>query len=46
MMQKTKASAIYLEKMTGIPANNIDQLNPLEYLLQDGKQFEKGAIRW
>lgn len=46
MMQKTKASASYLEKMTGIPANDIDLLEPLEYLLQDGKQYKKGVIRW
>ncbi|CAM3991083.1 AAA-like domain protein [Vibrio aerogenes CECT 7868] len=46
MMQKTRASAIYLEKMTGISAADIDQLNPLEYLLQDGKQYQKGVIRW
>lgn len=46
MMQKTRASAVYLEKMTGIPANDIEQLEPLEYLLQDGKQFKKGIIKW
>jgi DNA helicase HerA-like ATPase len=46
MMQKTKASATYLEKMTGIPADAIEQLDPLEYLLQDGKAFKKGVIRW
>lgn len=46
MMQKTRKSAAYLESMTGIPAEKIDELNPLEYLLQDGKAFEKGVIRW
>ncbi|ASA56411.1 ATPase [Vibrio gazogenes] len=46
MMQKTHTSAIYLEKMTGISADEIDRLNPLEYLLQDGKAYQKGAIRW
>jgi len=46
MMQKTFASAQYLEKMTGIAAKEIDQLNKLEYLLQDGKAFKKGVIRW
>ncbi|EGR2797605.1 DUF87 domain-containing protein [Vibrio navarrensis] len=46
MMQKTGASAQYLEKMTGIPAAEIDKLEPLEYLHQNGKGFEKGLIRW
>lgn len=46
MMQKTKASANYLEKMTGIPAHEIDQLEPLDYILQDGKQFKTGVIKW
>lgn len=46
MMQKTKASAFYLEKMTGVSAVDIDQLKPLEYLLQDGKEYQKGVIRW
>ncbi|QUM91223.1 ATP-binding protein [Moritella sp. 36] len=46
MMQKTKASAVYLERMTGIAAEAIEPLAPLEYLLQDGKEYEKGKIRW
>lgn len=46
MMQKTKASAVYLERMTGIDANAIDELDKLEYLLQDGKHYKKGKIRW
>lgn len=46
MMQKTKASAAYLEKMTGIPAVEIDNLEELEYLLQDGKAYQKGVIHW
>jgi len=46
MMQKTRASADYLEKMTGIKACDIHPLEPLEYLLQDGKAYEKGKIRW
>lgn len=46
MMQKTKASAVYLDKMTGIPANEIEKLEPLEYLLQNGKQFKTGVIKW
>lgn len=46
MMQKTRKSADYLESMTGIPAAEIDKLKPLEYLLQDGKDYQKGVIRW
>lgn len=46
MMQKTKASAIYLERMTGIPSKDIAPLEPLEYILQDGKQFKTGIIKW
>lgn len=46
MMQKTKASAVYLDKMTGIPAIEIEKLEPLEYLLQDGKKFKTGVIKW
>ncbi len=46
MMQKTTASANYLEKMTGVPAAEIDKLEPLDYLLQEGKQYTKGKIRW
>ncbi len=46
MMQKTAASAQYLDKMTGIPAREIELLDPLEYLLQDGRAFKKGKIHW
>ncbi|WP_281832885.1 ATP-binding protein [Vibrio nigripulchritudo] len=46
MMQKTDASADYLQKMTGINAKEIMGLAKLEYLLQDGKPYEKGVIRW
>ena len=46
MMQKTNASAVYLERMTGIPAAAIEPLAPLEYLLQDGKEYKKSVIRW
>ncbi|MCJ8348048.1 hypothetical protein [Moritella sp.] len=46
MMQKTNASAVYLERMTGIPAAAIEPLEPLEYLLQDGKEYKKGKIHW
>lgn len=46
MMQKTKASAVYLEKMTGIPSKYIASLEPLEYIFQDGKQFKTGVIKW
>lgn len=46
MRQKTLASAHYLEKMTGIKASDIDKLIPLEYLLQHGKEYEKGVIKW
>jgi len=46
MMQKTKASAKYLDNMTGIPAAEIEQLEPLAYLLQDGKHFKTGVIKW
>lgn len=46
MMQKTAKSALYLENLTGILAKDINNLEPLEYLLQDGKQYQKGKIRW
>ena len=46
MMQKTNASAHYLEKMTGVKALDIEKLEPLEYLLQDGKPYKKGKIHW
>lgn len=46
MMQKTTASATYLEKMTGIPAGEIEQLDPLDYLLQDGKTYKKGHVNY
>ncbi|WP_342606963.1 ATP-binding protein [Vibrio tritonius] len=46
MMQKTGASAVYLEKMTGIPAKEIDQLAKLEYVHQDGKAWIKDKIRY
>lgn len=46
MMQKTDASADYLQKMTGINAKEIMELAKLEYLLQDGKPYKKGVIRW
>lgn len=46
MMQKTNASAVYLERMTGISAKDTEALLPLEYLLQDGKNYVKGVIRW
>ncbi|EJO2021511.1 DUF87 domain-containing protein [Vibrio vulnificus] len=46
MMQKTGASAVYLEKMTGIPSSVINDLQPLQYLHQNGKGYEAGLIRW
>lgn len=46
MMQKTAASARYLEQMTGIKAAEIESLEPLEYLHQNGKAYQKGVIRW
>ena len=46
MMQKTQTSANYLEKMTGISSEEINELEPLEYLLQDGKHYTKGRIKW
>ncbi|WP_120511978.1 ATP-binding protein [Photobacterium salinisoli] len=46
MMQKTNASAQYLENMTGISAKEINNLEPLDYLLQDGRTYKKGKIRW
>ncbi|UAB72385.1 ATP-binding protein [Vibrio sp. SCSIO 43132] len=46
MMQKTVKSAIYLENMTGILATDINQLSKLEYLLQEGKPYKPGKIRW
>lgn len=46
MMQKTDKSALYLERMTGILARDIVKLEKLEYLLQNGKPYRKGVIRW
>ena len=46
MMQKTQSSANYLEKMTGISSFEINELEPLEFLLQDGKAYLRGKIRW
>ncbi|MGF1794190.1 ATP-binding protein [Photobacterium profundum] len=46
MMQKTDDSAMYLQRKTGIPASEIVQLEKLEYILQDGKEWEKSVIRW
>jgi DNA helicase HerA-like ATPase len=46
MMQKSDKSATYLESMTGIKAADIEALDKLQYLLQDGKAYKKGVIRW
>ena len=46
MMQKTTASARYLQDKTGMDAGEIAELKKLEYLLQDGKEYKKGVIRW
>lgn len=46
MMQKTGASAEYLERMTGVPANIIDALEKLEFIHQNGKPWGKGKIRF
>ncbi|MGF1723620.1 ATP-binding protein [Photobacterium nomapromontoriensis] len=46
MMQKADDSARYLQQKTGIPASEIIPLQKLEYILQDGKVWEKGMIRW
>ena len=44
MMQKTQTSSNYLEKMTGISSDEISDLEPLEYLLQDGKAYGREKI--
>jgi len=46
MMQKADDSARYLQQKTGIPAVEIMPLMKLEYILQDGKTWKKGVIRW
>lgn len=46
MMQKADDSARYLQQKTGIPAVEIMPLKKLEYILQDGKEWKKGIIRW
>lgn len=46
LMQKTPDSAMYLQKKSGIPASTIDKLEPLEYVLQEGKKWKQGKIRF
>ncbi|KLV00282.1 ATPase [Photobacterium aquae] len=46
MMQKADDSARYLQKKTGISAEAITKLKKLEYILQDGKEWSEGIIRW
>ncbi|MCZ8497661.1 hypothetical protein O9929_01405 [Vibrio lentus] len=46
MMQKTKSQCDLFGKMTGIPADAIEQLDPLEYLLQDGKHSKRALSGW
>ncbi|MGF1689503.1 hypothetical protein L4C36_23050 [Photobacterium japonica] len=46
MKQKADDSAHYLQRKTGIPASEIIPLQKLEYILQDGKAYKKGVIRW
>ncbi|KHT64357.1 ATPase [Photobacterium gaetbulicola] len=46
MMQKADDSARYLQQKTGIPASVIIDLEKLEYVLQDGKEWKSGIIKW
>ena len=46
MMQKTQTSSNYLKKMSGISSDEINELEPLEFLLQDGKAYVRGKIKW
>lgn len=45
-MQKADDSARYLQQKTGIPASVITDLEKLEYVLQDGKNWFVGLIDW
>lgn len=44
MMQKTKTSSVYLERMTGIDAGLIDALEEKQYIKQTGKRYTQGKI--
>ncbi|MGF1687894.1 hypothetical protein L4C36_14575 [Photobacterium japonica] len=46
MMKHADDSSHYLQRKTGIPASEIIPLQKLEYILQDGKAYKKGVIRW
>lgn len=46
MQQKAPISAVYLERMTGVPAAEIKALKKLDYILQDGDGWKKSRLRW
>jgi len=46
MMQKTPKSAKYLDELTGVPFNEIAALRKFDYILQQGKEYTTGKIRW
>ncbi|MCG7500045.1 ATP-binding protein [Vibrio sp. Of7-15] len=46
MKQKSPVSAVYLERMTGVPAEEIKQLKNLDYILQDDEGWKKSRLRW
>jgi hypothetical protein len=46
MMQKTPKSAKYLDELTGVPVKEIIELRTFDYILQQGRDYTKGKIRW
>ncbi|SGY99111.1 Putative uncharacterized protein [Moritella viscosa] len=46
MMQKTPKSAKYLDELTGVPVKEIAELRKFDYILQQGRDYTKGKIRW
>ena len=46
MMQKTSKSAKYLDVLTEIPVKDIIELLKFDYILQQGRDYTKGKIRW
>lgn len=46
MKQKTPKSAKYLDDLTGIPAQEIMQLQKFDYILQQGADFKQGKVKW
>ncbi|EDM68299.1 hypothetical protein PE36_15919 [Moritella sp. PE36] len=46
MMQKMPKPAKYLDELTGIPVKGIIELRKFDYILQQGRDYTKGKIRW